>query len=345
MRIIAILVVVVLGFESVLAAQEPALLVAPFSDVEAQETQTEWAEHLHTEVTIENSIGMRLTIVPPGEFLMGLDLPPREVLRNSRLHVDTSRELPQHWVRISRPYLVAVCEVTQLQYETVMGSNPSAYHEGGLWTERVEGWDTSQFPVEDLSWYDAIAFCNALSRMENLSAYYALDEPRYEEDDADRIVDAAVSELGGTGYRLLTEAEWEYACRAGTTTPFSFGESCSATEAHVIGSFPLNDNVQDVVLRRTMNTGSFAPNAFGLFDMHGNVAEYCWDSYVREAYADRAGVTEDPGMREPDHEPVVRGGSGFDAPSICRSASRDDMHHFGRLPDVGFRIARSLEAE
>ena len=142
--------------------------------------------------------------------------------------------------------------VTQREYQSVIGSNPS-YFKG----------DT--LPVEHVSWFDTITYCNKLSEYEGLS-------PAYTINGSDVIWDR-----NANGYRLPTEAEWEYACRAGTATPFNKGDNTS--EANYNGDYPYNNNIKGILRERTRPVGSFALNAWGLYDMHGNVWEWCWDWY------------------------------------------------------------------
>ena len=134
---------------------------------------------------IVNSIGMKLVLIPAGEFMMGS--PESEESRGS--------DETQHRVRITKPFYLGAYEVTQHEYEQVMGNNPSYCSANGKFKERVVGMDTSRHPVENVSWEDAVAFCQRLSQKE------------------------------GKQYRLPTEAQWEYACRAGTSTPFNFGST------------------------------------------------------------------------------------------------------------------------
>src|SRR5262249_25898074 len=205
----------------------------------------------------KNSIGMDLVLVPDGMFVMG----------TSRAE-SMNEERPEHRVRISKPFLIGAHEVTQGQYRAVMGTNPSYFAPGGKGAEQVRGEDTSRLPVESVSWGDAITFCNALSRREGLPPYYEIID----------LSSGEVRTLGGTGYRLPTEAEWECACRAGSTGRYCFGDTDDYAEAvrrlseyswHVGNSGG-----------RTHEVGKKRPNAFGLYDMNGNVNEWVWDRYA-----------------------------------------------------------------
>ena len=165
-------------------------------------------------------------------------------------------------MRISRPFYLGVYEVTQAQYEAVMGNNPSCFSANGGGKDRVAGQSTDRYPVENVSWLDAIQFSNKLSEKEGKKPFYEIDGK-----------EIRVPDWNGPGYRLPTEAEWEYACRANAPTPtrFSFGDN--AAELGEYGWFDGNSE------RRTHPVGQKRPNGFGLYDMHGNVWEWCWDWY------------------------------------------------------------------
>jgi uncharacterized protein (TIGR02996 family) len=255
-----------------------------------------------------NSIGMQMALIRPGVFWMGSP-------RRERHRYDD--EDPRHRVEITQPFYLGAHEVTQAQYQQVMGNNPAYFQAGGEGGDRVKRKNTSNFPVENVSWRDAIAFCKKLSK---LSA----------EKKARRV------------YRLPSEAEWEYACRAGTTTPFHFGSSSSSTQANFDGT-PYGDGKPGRNLRRTCPVGSYPPNAFGLYDMHGNVWEWCHDWFDVHYYP--TSPAQDPLGPEEGEERMLRGGSYFYIASSCRAAIR-----FGREPNHrsslnGFRVALPAAGE
>ncbi len=264
--------------------------------------------------SMTNSIGMKLNLIPPGEFLMGP--------LGGELEAETD-EKPRHLVRITRPFFMGIYEVTQEEYRAVMDAQPSHHHPDGKLI------DTSRHPVESVSWLDAAAFCNRLSLKEGLLPCYAPGGERIE---------------AGTGYRLPTEAEWEYACRAGTTTAFSTGERLSVDEANINGDVKYNGSAKGPWMRRTVPVGSYPPNSFGLFDMHGNVWEWCSDWYSRDYYQNSP-VDDPPGLTKLDPSKlalhVYRGGEYYAGPASARSANRDRDQSRHRTPTIGFRVLRT----
>lgn len=247
-----------------------------------------------------NSIGMKLILIPPGTFTMGS--PDSEKDRGS--------DEFQHQVEISKPFYLGVFPVTQEEYESVTGTNPSLYSPGGNGADKVQTVNTSRFPVETVSWHDAVAFCKELSELE-------------EEVKA------------GRKYRLPTEAEWEYACRGGVDgKAFGVGDgtSLSSTQANFDGSA-----AKGPFLDRTTQVGSYRANAFGLYDMHGNVWEWCADWYDADYY--KTSPRRDPENTTPSKLRVCRGGCRINDASYCRSAYRGSNEPGLRYVSVGFRVA------
>ncbi len=255
---------------------------------------------------IENSIGMKVVLIPPGKFIMGS--PKDEKGRN--------KDEEQHEVEITKAFHLGIHEVTQEQFEKVMGFNPSyfsaratgrkgtgyeSWSKPGGGKDKVKGLgSTGDLPVENVSWDEAGEFCKKLSAL-------------------------PAEQRAGRTYRLPSEAEWEYACRGGasSTQVFHFGNSLSSEQANFRGTMPFGGAAQGPWLERTSKVGSYKPNAFGLYDMHGNVWEWCVDPYEYEG---------DRGFR------VRRGGSWGEDGEKCRSAIR-----LRRAPDdhrwnLGFRI-------
>jgi formylglycine-generating enzyme required for sulfatase activity len=248
-----------------------------------------------------------LKLIPAGTFLMG----------SAPMDNGEKNERPQHRVTISRSFYLGIHPVTQAQYAELMGKNPSWFAETGHGNHNVVKMDTSRFPVEYVNWYDSVQFCNALSQAEGLDPYY-------------KIQGKQVEIAGGDGFRLPTEAEWEYACRAGTSSRYSFegGEA----ELPRYAWFDRNSD------GRTHAVGEKRANNYGLHDMHGNVWEWTWDAFDSSYYTyspeiDPIGPDEAAGR-------VIRGGCWGYYPDVSRSARRWDFTsgHYSHF--VGFRIAR-----
>ncbi len=204
----------------------------------------------------------------------------------------TSHEIPLR-VKFTQPFYLGVTEVTQTQYERVMESNPSRYK-------------GAEHPVEWVSWEKAVEFCRKLSAL-------------------------PAEQAAGHQYRLPTEAEWEYACRAGTTTAYGFGEATAALSEY--GWF--DDNSAS----STHPVGGKKPNVWGLYDMHGNVWEMCQD--WREDYPSGSVVTDPPTAKTSGLYLGTRGGGGLDVAGNCRSAMRHWGTQVSRDPFCGFRVLRS----
>lgn len=299
----------------------PALAIAPFDETQALAHQTAWAKYLDLPIGIENEIGMRLRLIPPGEFQQGAS--EQEVEEFSQLEGRSlATDGPQHRVRLTRPFYIGVSEVTQSEYQAVVGSNPSMFSPTGEFAERVAGSDTTQHPVENVTWFDAIEFCNALSVREKLT-------PCYERNGDD------VTVVTGAGYRLPTEAEWEFACRAGTETPWSFGGQEAPFEqfAWVAGNGEF----------RSHPVRQLAPNAFQLHDLHGNLWEWCQDVFDPRYYESLTDpLTTDPSGPPPAGVRCMRGGVWDNSIRLCRSAHRGANQPTAHNASIGFRVARTI---
>ncbi|MBL8802132.1 MAG: formylglycine-generating enzyme family protein [Planctomycetes bacterium] len=227
-----------------------------------------------------------MVVIPNGTFQMGSNAsggPP---------YYSSQWERPVHDVSISYCFWMGEAEVTQVQYATLMGANPSFF-------------PGASNPVEGVSWFNAQAYCAALTAQQG-----------------------ALGNLPpGYQYRLPTEAEWEYACRAGTTTEFNVGADLFCYQAR-FGSLPCNSPAPAPVR-------SYAPNAWGLYDMHGNVAEWCLDSY--SVYSGAAAT--DPFVHGGPQR-VYRGGAYGHLSFQCRSATRssNDVLPTDTSDDLGFRV-------
>jgi formylglycine-generating enzyme required for sulfatase activity len=283
-----------------------------------------------------NGVGMKLVWIEPGSdgkpktFLMGSPdgtTPPGVPKEEGR-----SDEETPHKVMLTRGFYLSATLVTQEQWETVLGkeANPS----------RFSG-DKSQLPVDGVSWFDCVEYCNQLSEREGKQPCYRLDGVKRV---GDRITEADVELLAdATGYRLPTEAEWEYACRAGTATPFWFGDSLTDRDANYDARTYAygKDGKKGVARRSTTKVREFKPNPWGLYDMHGNLSQWCQDWY--NPYPDRdqtdpVGLNKDGvGAR------VLRGGSWVARPWYCRAACRYGYAPALRGSDVGCRVVCRLD--
>lgn len=218
------------------------------------------------------SVGSEMIAIPPGRVTL------------------SDRRTQRSWSVELAAYQLAAVPVTQAGYAQVTGERPGS----------VQG---DRLPVEGVSWWDAVRFCNALSRQAGLAPAYRVNaEAEHIEWDA-----------SADGYRLPTEAEWEHACRAGTTGP-RYGP------LDEIAWYRGNSD------ERIHEVGGKLPNAWGLYDMLGNVFEWCWDIYDAEVYGTYR---------------VLRGGGWFDEHWSCRASVRRRSHPTYRIDDVGFRVARS----
>jgi formylglycine-generating enzyme required for sulfatase activity len=272
-----------------------------------------------TDVVTTRVAAIRLKLIPAGEFMMGSPDTENDAVAD---------EKPAHRVRITRPFYCGVHEVTQEQYDAVMGGNPSWFCSGGGGKAKVAGLETGQHPVEQVSWLDAVTFCNKLSEREGQKPFYEI-----------KGTDVRVPDWNGSGYRLPTEAEWEYACRGGARKPtrFSFGDH----DAKLADFAWFEENNPD---DRTQPVGKKQGNAFGLFDMHGNVWEWCWDRYDEEYY--KRSPIDDPHLENPrgddnNRQPRVDRGGGWDDDSRdAWSANRDSSAPDSKGWDIGFRIVR-----
>jgi formylglycine-generating enzyme required for sulfatase activity len=268
---------------------------------------------------VTNSLpGMRFAFIPPGAFEMGS--PDNEPGRQPN-------EGPLHKVKITRGFWLGIHEVTQKQFKEVMGYNPSCFSRDGGgkkgleyadWSKPARGkskvpGDTSAYPVENVSWEETKEFCAKLSQR-------------------------AEEKRRGWTYRLPTEAEWEYACRGGAPSyqVFHFGDSLSSKQANFDGNYPYGGAGKGGDLNRPCKVGSYAKNRFGLYDMHGNVWEWCSDCYA-DNYYQKSPKINPPGPGSGTRR-VLRGGCWSNDASLCRSAFRDDNEPGYRVNFVGFRV-------
>ena len=292
----------------------PAPLGFPASEAVVQQTQREWAKHLGVEISQQNSIGMTLMLIPPGEFTMGTTEAEFErlaaLIPNADEHAHVRNEMPSHRVRLERPFWIGQSEVTIAQFRQFVDDSgyiteaekTSGYgvvdgqweqRPGFHWNNTGEQSLTEKHPASNLSWNDANAFCEWLSQRETKQ------------------------QRRPVAYRLPTEAEWEFACRAGTDSLWPFGTDPALLTEHAVTSSNSNYRHSPVMSKKW--------NRFGLFDMLGNESEWCSDGFA--PYESTTNVVMNPtGPRQSQTgsiDRVQRGGSFGFQPHRQRSAFRE----------------------
>ena len=283
---------------------------------------------------ITSDIGIEMVWIPAGTFMMGSpSIEPNRGTGNTEF---------QHEVTLTKGFYMGIYLVTQEQWLAVMGgSNPSNFQ------SITTGLNTDRFPVEQVSWYDAIVFCNRLSIMEGLSPAYSIGGSANPDDwgavptNSNSTWDAVQIVQDSTGYRLPTEAQWEYACRAGTEIAFNWDSNqITSDQANFDASwFTYNGSPFGDWLSRTSQVGDYLPNAWGLYDMHGNVFEWCWDWFDQNYYIDPNAEIDPMGAVSGSYR-VIRGGSWNGIGQYLRSAQRGDSNPWNRNDYYGFRLVR-----
>ena len=261
-------------------------------------------KYLH--IDLGGGVKMKLVRIEPGKFMMGSPEEEQALVRKE-FHRQFGSD-PGDWVahekqravEITKPFYMGVYAVTQHEYVTVMDKKPSTF------SRDIAGVDTSRFPVECVSWDDAMEFCKQLSK------------------------------LRGKTFDLPTEAEWEYACRAGSKDAFHHGGTLS-TQANYNGDYPFGTEKKGANLKRPVRVGLYEPNEFNLYDMHGNVAQWCKDWHKDDYYRDSP--LQDPQGPATGAGKVLRGGSWNSNALGCRGHVAIPSH---AASDIGFRVVLRL---
>ncbi|MFI4849447.1 MAG: SUMF1/EgtB/PvdO family nonheme iron enzyme [Gimesia chilikensis] len=293
------------GSETTISSPPP-LAVAPFDEQQAKAHQQAWAEYLgipvEQEVELPGGEKMSFMLIPPGEFMMGSTEEEQSRFLEMAKSVDDdiaikriSDEGPRHRVRITSPYYLGKYEVTQAQWKSVMGNDPS------------QNKDNPSHPVEQVSWSDVQACLETLNK-NNLTETL--------------------------NFELPSEAQWEYACRAGTTTAFSFGD-----DPLKLPDYGWKRNSSN---GETHPVGALKPNAYGLYDMHGNVWEMCADLYPKDQHHYTNASVSDPTGSSAGWITMMRGGCHYTESIRCRSAHRGQNPRESQLPTTGFRLALKI---
>ncbi len=262
--------------------------------------------------TLQVEIPENFVLIPGGTFTMGSPLN----------EVDRRDDEAQHTVKLSSFYMCQYA-VSQAEYKALIGDNP-AHFKGN-----------DNLPVEQVTWWDATFYCNKLNRKHGYMPVYDSDGNLLTPNGQ---ITQDITQV--IGFRLPTEAEWEYACRSGTDTPFNTGYSLSTDQANYNGDYPYNENKKGRYRQTTVPVNSFFPNDWKLYNMHGNVWEWCYDWYDRNYYntCKAKGVVENPiGPTSATHR-VFRGGSLYYTALRCRSAYRYFSTPANRGYYIGFRV-------
>jgi sulfatase modifying factor 1 len=329
------------------------------TSAQARESQEAWAKSLGVKVVETNSIGMKMTLLPPGEFLMGIT-PEAAKIQIRKFKVPASAfddERPQHRVRLTKPFRMAAHEVTVAQFRAFVAAKSyvtdaeKTTSNGG---DGIGGWGyddatKSLRPALGVSWRN----------------------PGYTQSDSHPVVNVSRNDVlafvkwlnekeGTTKYRLPTEAEWEYACRAGTKSYYQTGNDPEdLARVGNLGDTSFSELFSGIAKDRPLirandgyifaaPVGQFRSNGFGLYDLHGNVWEWLADEYVHDLYEKydvyeetKNGIRENPEVKDilQNTSFVLRGGSWFCAPWVHRSSGRFSFAPSHRTFDAGFRLA------
>ncbi|MDP6633433.1 MAG: formylglycine-generating enzyme family protein [Phycisphaerae bacterium] len=301
-------------------AAEAKPKVDPSTWAKVSPAQTAAARKLGVPVAFENSVGMRFVLIPPGEFMMGSKDSSAQVASNCAMpnaapgwFVD---EHPRHKVTLTKAFYMSIHEVTNASYEALFAKpkpkKPKKPRKPSKAPEAPPEVKVPNEPIVKISFSVAEKFCKTLSGKEKRT------------------------------YAMPTEAQWEYAYRAGTETAFSFGQAASTDKANYHGNYIYGPGKKGKNRAKPVVVGSLPPNAWGLYEMHGNLSEWCSDSYQRYTAEPQ---TDPTGPEKKERQRVLRGGSWRSYPGACRSAFRHGMDSNTSSETIGFRVVCSLTTD
>jgi len=270
--------------------------------------------------------------IEPGIFIMG----------SPESEADRSNNETQHTITITNGFYIGKYEVTQKQYEAIMQNNPSAFQDKNVWDGKTSSKNKDRRPVEQVSWYDALVFCNKLSLREGLTPAYSINGKTEPSEWGEMTAwDEVQWNKNANGYRLPTEAEWEYACRAGSVTAYNLGDTWDSGWGTVretdSDGYGLTIEFLYYLDGTTDEVGGKSPNRWGLYDMHGNVWEWCYDLY--DDYS--IDVKSNPTGVASGTKRVFRGGSWYYSQIGARSAFRGSAPPIVSSDSIGFRLVRN----
>lgn len=248
-------------------------------------------------INFTNSIGIEFVLVTGGKFVMGSC--------QSNIYA-RDNEKPSSEVYVA-PFYISKHQITQREYKAVMGFNPSYFSPEGRGCYEIADMKTDNFPVESVSWEDANGFCEKLS-------------------------DILIEKQHHIKYMLPTEEQWEFACNHYPNSLFNTGNSLTSFDANILGAYPLNQGKIGISLNRPTEVGQYDPNEFGIYDMHGNIWEWCKNEYYLYSNIDVCYKN----IR------VLRGGSWNSYSRFCRSAYRCIGEHNTHYYDCGIRLVCSI---